>query len=130
MFAPVKRATLLYPSPSANDPHRKHLFILLTDPFPPIDQVLMVSVCTIRDNRFDKTCILRPGEHDFIEHESYVAYAYSRIEPADKLSNGVKNGYFTDKGLLDQIIFDRVLHGLTKSQFTKPFAIEALKNSI
>jgi hypothetical protein len=32
LFVPFKRATLLVPSGPANDPDRKHLFVLLTDP--------------------------------------------------------------------------------------------------
>lgn len=33
LFLPLKRATLLIPSGPQGDPHRKHLFILLTDPY-------------------------------------------------------------------------------------------------
>lgn len=32
LFVPFKRATLLIPSGPVNDPDRKHLFVLLTDP--------------------------------------------------------------------------------------------------
>ena len=102
MFAAIKRATLLYPSPSARDPSGKHLFILLTDPSGPANLVLMVGVATVQGSIFDSTCILKAGDHTFIKHPSYVAYALCRVEPADKLIKGVENKFFVDKGLLDE----------------------------
>lgn len=127
MFAAVERATLLYPSPSTRDPNGKHLFILLTGPYGPAKQVLMVSVITLRrEGRYDDSCILKPGDHEFIKHESCVAYSLCRLEPAEKLSNGVACRAFTDCGLLLEPVFDRVIAGMRKSPFKKPFAIEFL----
>lgn len=126
MFTAACRATLLFPSPGARDPNGKHLFIVLTDPCGPANQVLMVGVATLRDKGCDMTCVLKPGDHEFIKVESYVAYSFCRIECADKLVTGVKNGVFVDKGLLDEKIFDRVLTGVRKSHSAKPFAVQFL----
>jgi hypothetical protein len=88
----------------------------------------MVSVTTIRPGvRHDPACILKPGEHDFIRDESCVAYAFCRVEPAEKLARGVESGAFQDRGLLAEPVFNRVLAGLKQSQSTKPFAIEFLE---
>ena len=128
MFTAVRRATLLFPSPSARDENGKHLFIVLTDPCGPANQVLLVGIATLRDKGCDMTCVLKPGDHEFIKIDSYVAYSFCRIEWADKLVTGVKNGDFVDKGLLDEEIFGRVLTGLRKSHSTKPFAVQFLED--
>ena len=88
----------------------------------------MVSISTIRSANHDKTCILAPGEHDFIQDPSYVVYNSCRVEPASKLINGVQQTIFADKGLLDEAVFTRILSGISVSPFTKPFAIEFLED--
>jgi hypothetical protein len=49
-----------------------------------------------------------------------VNYAEARIELAQKLVNGVKEGILVPKGMLAEDIFARVCHGLTHSRFTVP----------
>lgn len=51
LFLPLRRATLLVPSGPDNDPDRKHLFVLLTDPVDDatgVKSVLMVSLFSIK----------------------------------------------------------------------------------
>ncbi len=84
LFVPFKRATLLIPSGPVNDPDRKHLFVLLTDPIEAPDfngkQVLLVNIASVpKSLPYDSTCILQPGVHRFIKHESYV-YSLSEIK--------------------------------------------------
>lgn len=86
----------------------------------------MVSACSIAELTHDRTCILVPGDHDFIRHESYVAYSKARIEPADTLISGVSKGLLVDKGEIRQDVFERVLNGLRVSPFTRPFATNFL----
>jgi len=125
LFLPFQRATLLIPSGTENDPDRKHLFILLTDPYPHpesnIKSSLIVSVSSLRPNLpHDPTCKLYSGDHPFIKHDSYVVYRSARIETADKLINGVNQGIFNHKESLSGDIFARVCHGLGESRFTAP----------
>ena len=124
MFVAVKRATLLYITGNKVST-TKHFYILLTDPFGPAKQVAMACVCSVRDG-CDTTCLLKVGDHPFIEHPSYVAYNLSRIERSDALINGVAKGLFVDKGMLDEGVFQRVLAGVTKSNFTRPFIVDFL----
>lgn len=125
LFWPVKRATLLIPSGPVHDPDRKHFFILLTDPIPKPDagaqQVLLVGIATRNPNfQHDQTCILYPGDHPFLNRESYVNYRLARIEEAGKLVAGVKNGLFVPQGTIDTAIFARVCQGLLNSRHTTP----------
>jgi hypothetical protein len=125
MFQPVRRATLTYPSGPPTDIHRHHLFILLTDPHGPAEQVLMVSCCSVpANNPCDTTTILAVGDHEFIKHASYVAFAKCRTEPASKLIAGVASGQFVDKGLCSEEVFAKIIAGLYASDYVKPFATE------
>ncbi len=124
MFVPFRRATLLIPSGPQQNPNQKHLFILLTDPVPTeagSKDVLLVGVSSVRSGLpHDPTCLLYAGDHQFIVQPSYANYRMARIEGAQKLINGVKQGMFTPKDILADEIFARVCHGLTMSRHTAP----------
>lgn len=119
-FAAVARATLLHPTPPVH-----HLFIILTNPRPPQGQVLLVPVSTVRRG-YDDSCVLAPGDHDFVRHESFVVYALCRIGWAAELERGVLNGVMQDRGLLDEAVFARIMAGARRSRRMKPFALELL----
>lgn len=125
LFLPFQRATLLIPSPSESDAGRKHLFILLTNPYPHpesnIKSVLLVSISTLKPSLpHDPACKLYNGDHPFIKDDSYVVYRLARIETADKLIKGVNQGIFKHKETLGGDIFARVCHGLGESRFIAP----------
>ena len=122
LFLPLKRATLLIPSGPDNDLDRKHLFILLTDPQDDgsgTKEVLLVSLSTIRANiPHDATCVLYPGDHPFVKHESFVVYQRSRIEDANKVLKGVKDGKLIPQDPMDSSVFARICQGLENSRLT------------
>ena len=125
LFVPFKRATLIIPSGPANDPNRKHLFVLLTDPIEAPDfngkQVLLVNIASVPNSLpYDSTCILHPGEHRFIKHESYVYYAKARIEAANALLRGVKSGQLIPHEIMDDALVKRISDGLQQSPHTTP----------
>jgi glucose-6-phosphate 1-dehydrogenase len=122
LFVPLKRATLLIPSGPSGDIKRKHLFILLTDPYPDEtgkSAVLLVSISTVRPSvPHDPTCILHPGDHDFVKRDSYVVYQKARLEGADKLLRGVKSGELVAYVPMHGAVFARVCKGLEESRLT------------
>ena len=82
---------------------------------------MLVDVTTIRAGiPHDPACELHPGDHPFINRKSCVFYAQARIEPSQKLIDGVKRGIFSPQGMLAEDIFARVCHGLTLSRSTTP----------
>ena len=128
MFVARKRATLLYPSGPSDDPFKYHLFVILTEPYGPARQIVMVPICSIVDGQFhDPTCLINVGDHPFIRHPSYVAYAKGREQFAQDLANGVANGGVSDRGLIDEAVFARIVVGAPNSKFTKPFIKKALR---
>lgn len=113
---------MLVPSGPGIDPNRKHLFILLTDPIDDgtgVKVVLMVPVSSLKTGvPNDQTCILYPGDHPFIKRESFVYYARARLEMADKLLRGIKEGKLVALDPIDSGIFARICQGLEQSRFT------------
>ncbi len=124
LFIPLKRATLLLPSGTDSEKDKKHLFILLTNPYDNgvgEKPTLLVSVSTVKENfHHDPTCFLYKGDHPFIKSKSYVVYKKTRIECANKLSRGIKKNVFVAHEAMDQLIFCRICKGLEDSRFTIP----------
>lgn len=119
LFIPARRATLLLPSPSVDDPNRKHLFIILTDPVGDKQEVLLVSASSVKKNLpHDTSCLLYPGDHEFIRHPSYVVYNMPRIETAPSLIKGAKLGQLIPKGMIGEDVFTRICQGLLDSTRT------------
>jgi hypothetical protein len=118
MFIPIRRATVLIPSGPLRDLDRKHLFIVTTDPCPQ-GSLLLVSISSCRPG-CDTTCRLFVGDHPFVKRDSFIAYDLARIEGADGLMRGVKNGLLHPREAIDTAIFARICHGITESPFTKP----------
>lgn len=122
-FSPVRRAAFLVPSGPANDPDRKHLHVLLTDPCGVGKQVLMVPICSVKpDLPHDSTCLLSPGDHQFLQHASYVAYSKCRVEAAADVAKLVGGGYFTIKEPASEELIARIAAAISTSKFIKPFA--------
>lgn len=124
VFQPVRRATLLIPSGPAHDLDRNHLFIILTDPVAdPVnggkDSHLLTSISTLNTALpHDPTCILHPGDHPFVNRDSYVSYRDSRIVETAKIIKGVETGVFFPKALMDGGLVDKICAGLSASHHT------------
>ena len=123
-WSAIRRATLLIPSGPAHDPDRKHLHIVLNDPFPDATmatKVLVVSVTSIpASNKYDPSCSLFPGEHPFVVHNSYVAYNRLDLVDPGLLESKVAAKVFVAKPLLDEKFFAYVVQGLKDSPYTSP----------
>lgn len=120
-WLPFKRATILVASGPSHDSDRKHLFILLTNPIAEPEtgkkHVLMVSLSTAHEGIYhDPACILKPGEHPFVRRESYVNYFRTRIEDAEALLRGVKEGTLVPHEPVSEEVFLRVCEGLVFSK--------------
>ncbi len=68
----------------------------------------------------DPTCLLYPGDHQFVKHPSYVKYSSSRIEDVQKIMNGIASGIFDPKDPMESGIFARICKGLPESRHTAP----------
>ena len=119
MFLPNRKASILVPSGPAHDPDRKHLFIVLSDPVTDEKVVLLVSISSVKPDRWnDDSCLLYPGDHPFIKKNSFVDYSSARIEPGDKLLRGVKAGKLIPQDPVSDDVFERICAGVMASKRT------------
>jgi hypothetical protein len=119
-WVPKAQETLLIPSGNANG---NHLFVILNDPIQidgyPKDMCCMVGVTTQYPNvHYDPACLLPPGCHPFIQHDSYAAYRYARLEPAAHLIGRVAEGVFVVHQPMQDPAFSYIKSGLFVSRFT------------
>lgn len=94
-----------------------HLWLVLTDPDPQTDKVVIVMVTTRRDHS-DPTVILQPGDHPFIRHASSVEYGVAKLAPRSKLEAGMARGRATLHEDVKPALLGRVRSGLLASSRT------------
>lgn len=128
IFIPIRRASLLIPSTGPwHDPSRAHLFVILTDICP--DKLhLLVPINSVH-LRCDRSCILMPGDHDFIVRESFVNYALAAKYEAAILQKRVGRGEFVYRGIVDEDVFERICGGLLVSPYTTPAVLTYFKEN-
>jgi hypothetical protein len=123
VWAPAAGQTLLIPS----GPAGYHLHLVLNDPIPlpgyPGHSCVLVCLCSIHPhtpaNAIDTTCILHTGAHPFIQHESYIAYKYTRIDNAADLIARVAQNVFQVHQPCNDPPFSQIKAGLNASPRTR-----------
>ena len=124
MFVVEKRVSLLMPT---EDSGRMHLFVVLRNPAGPQRLTVIVQINSARPGKkYDRTCMLHAGEHEFIKHPSYVNYRKCRLEFAEVLERGIKSGRYKEKARIDAGLFERILAGAARSKSTRQYVKEYL----
>jgi hypothetical protein len=96
---------------------KSHLFVIILECEDQIGQTIIVNIQSAQ-GKFDPTTILRAGDHDFVDHDSYVVYRRARIITYAELEQKVKSGLAKSKQPLTGEVFQRLCEGLLKSPFT------------
>lgn len=109
-----------------------HLHICLTDPFDAPNeipqQVLVVSVTTVYGRLGeDSTCLLYPGDHEFIKDKSYIAYSRWRYLTPRQIQTAEAQGLAREKTPLNPAVFQRVRAGIFQSARVAPCARDFLQ---
>ncbi len=68
-----------------------HLWIVINDPHAHKDIALIVNISTLRPGA-EITSMVKPGEHVFIKHDSYVRYMSARSARVSDISAAIKAG--------------------------------------
>jgi hypothetical protein len=125
LFIPSRSICLHIPNTGPDrDPSRGHLYIILNN-ICENGNHLLVPVCSARD-KCDKTCLLGKGDHDFIKHDSFVAYNLMRIYASSHLTTQVNAGVISREGVMDEKIFARVHEGVRNSRLSAKVHIKYL----
>jgi hypothetical protein len=101
------------------DGYNQHLCIVVTPPTE--DKVAVVSVTT-RRSRSEILVVLKAGDHPSIDHESVIAYTYSRVVETEYIENAVKNRDAARRDSVSPQLLDRAQKGLLESEFT-PYGV-------
>jgi hypothetical protein len=110
----IVAGTVLY----IRDPHMgAHAFVVLTDPDPATQRVVVVPLVTARAHT-DTTVLLVPGEHPFIRHDTHVSFGAATYAPVARLERKLVRGV-VDR-LDDQAgdVLARIQRGLLASSCT------------
>jgi len=116
-YVAAKCHALLIPSGTYHDPARKHLFIVCTDCCEK-GMHLLVSITGWTNDLCDPTVRLRPGDHPFINKDSYAFFRKARIESAKALQAGVDQGLFIEHTTASQALVTRIMQGVCGSTQT------------
>lgn len=91
---------------------------------------LLVSISSYRDDETcGETCILNPGDHEFIQRKSFVVYRRCQITETAALLRGLRDGKLVPREPMDADIFEDICEGLLSSIFTPRKFIEYFENN-
>lgn len=110
-----KRQTFL-DEPTGQD--KRHLNIVITDANSE-NEYLVVPVDSLKFDFQDRSCVLHPGDHSFIQHESFVNYKYARVISYIQLFNGLNKGLFIRKEDIAEDVLLRIQEGAKKTKNLK-----------
>lgn len=115
----IRRGSTLLISGTHRNPDVSHLCIVLSGPLDADpQQVLYVPVITAR-KKYDATCVLEVGDHEFIDHKSWVHYANAQVRTVQQLAN---------RGSLKEPLRDDVLERVCKGIFDSPHSRPFVKD--
>src|SRR5437588_4270426 len=69
----------------------RHLWVVVSDPKVDPEHVLIVNLTTV-DDRKEQVCILHPGDHPWVKHDTCVNYGDSIVTTLAKLNAGHSGG--------------------------------------
>ena len=116
-MAVAKRGTLLIVSGPRQDPLRKHLHVVCSDPDDD-GRTVIVAICSLTEPHHDQTCVLAKGDHEFIVQESYVFYAKAKITTVKALEAGIEQKVMEQYEDLRLHSFLKVAAGICRSPHT------------
>lgn len=91
----------------------KHLYILIAAE-ERTNKGLIVNITTSKDG-CDKSCVVMPGEHSFLNHESVINYADSKIVAISSLEEALSKGAITPHDPVNPKLLKRIRDNGLKS---------------
>lgn len=91
----------------------QHLYILIAAE-ERTNMGLIVNITTSRDG-CDKSCVVMPGEHRFLKHESVINYADSKIASISTIEEALAKGVIKPHDPVSPVLLKKVREGGLKS---------------
>lgn len=102
---------------------KSHLHIVIIDCEEHTGTTVIVVVETLEGKK-DETTILKPGDHDFIQQDSYVNYRRSRTTSNTDLRRLVETGVAKPKNPVSKELLIKIKKGIIDSRFTPRYVVE------
>jgi hypothetical protein len=128
MLLPLPGVTFLFPI--GENPH---LYFILTMPLQRDEEekILIVNITSVRLKGEDYT--LNVGDHEFIEHKSYLNYSKAEIVSVEDLERNLRRGKLKIKETVGMDTVKYICEGLRESRYStkraKDFCKEACKKT-
>lgn len=105
--------TVILPKPGLE---KEHLWVLITTP--DLNGIaIMVNLTTQRPHS-DKTVILQPGDHPFIDRPTVVFYADARFVEVALLESCISKGLGRNHSQMAAVVLQKIQNGLFASKLT------------
>jgi hypothetical protein len=91
-----------------------HLWVVISDPTKDPDNVLIVNLTT-SDERKERACILRPGDHPWIKHETCVNYGDSVVTTLAKLNAAIAGNALRVQATMPPDVLKKIRNGVLDS---------------
>jgi hypothetical protein len=92
-----------------------HLWVIISDPAADEENILIVNFTTSRADS-DKACILQPGEHPFVKHETCVNYAGAKILSQANIEMFLNKGLMVAHASVSAALLKRIRDGAADSE--------------
>ena len=102
----VKPGMVLLPRAGGSHPH-----VVLSEPFGPEEQVLVVNWTTLDSERIDDACVLQAGDHPMIRHPSAMAYSRAHLWRTEKILFAIANDAVAELAPVPQPVLKRIVEG-------------------
>jgi len=95
-----------------------HLWVIISDPEQDAANVLIVNLTSWKPHH-DQSCILREGDHPWIQHKSCVNYPDAKITSIGVLKELRDKGLITPKAPFSPAVLERIRAGAGESEELK-----------
>jgi hypothetical protein len=92
----------------------RHLWVVLSDPEKNPEQVLLVNMTT-SDERKEKVCLLAPGDHPWITHQTCINFGDAVLTTLTKLLEAKDGGAVKLQEPLSEAVVKRILMAVPNS---------------
>lgn len=98
-----------------------HLHVVMTNECAD-GSVMLLSVTTLRSDKNDRACLCGEGDHEFLDHPSYVAYNLVTKMPKRHIMNMIAKKLYKEKASVSREFYDKIVDGIYESDRIKGWA--------
>ncbi len=115
MPSQAKPGVVVLPCAFGSHPH-----VVLSEPFGPAGQVLIVNWTTLDEECIDEACMLHCGDHPAIQHTSTMAYSRAHLWREERILFALANDSLRELAPVALTVLKRMVEGGRESPELRP----------